>query len=122
MDDRNFLIIFDVQPKAITILILKNVTTNNYNEAKYKTAPMIRKLLRPLFRGGKVMKGFIQSVNQGDDLRSIIEGIEVGLTEQMVSGLVGSARSLLIASIYEKRKSKGLFLKHPLLLSSLLYI
>ncbi|MFA9559789.1 transcription-repair coupling factor [Evansella sp. AB-rgal1] len=67
------------------------------------------------------MRGFIEKVYHGDDVASIIEGIEANLSEQMISGLAGSARSLLLASIFEKTRRSQLVITHNLFQAQKLY-
>ncbi|MDG5789985.1 transcription-repair coupling factor [Evansella sp. AB-P1] len=63
----------------------------------------------------------MEQVYNGDDVTSIIEGIEANLSEQMVSGLVGSARSLLLATVFEKTKRSQLVITHNLFQAQKLY-
>src|SRR5699024_1303208 len=72
-------------------------------------------------RGGKGMNGYIQTVNQGDEITSVIDGIEAGLNEQMISGLVGSTRSLFIATVFEKKKKSQLVVTNNLFQAQKLY-
>jgi transcription-repair coupling factor (superfamily II helicase) len=36
-----------------------------------------------------------------DDTKSVLSGIEEGITEQLIAGLSGSARTVFLASIYK---------------------
>ena len=47
------------------------------------------------------MNGLQNLFSKQDDVHSLIAGIDEGLKEQIVSGLTGSSRSLLLASVYE---------------------
>lgn len=67
------------------------------------------------------MKGIIGTVCQGDDVASIIEGIEANLSEQMISGLTGSARSLLLASVFNQTNRSQLVITHNLFHAQKLY-
>lgn len=67
------------------------------------------------------MKGLIETINRGDDAISIIEGIDASLSEQMISGLAGSARSLLLASIFKKTNRSQLVVTHNLFQAQKLY-
>lgn len=48
------------------------------------------------------MNGLQNLFSKHDDVHSLITGIDEGLKEQLISGLSGSSRSMLIASVYEK--------------------
>ncbi|RNA66040.1 transcription-repair coupling factor [Alteribacter keqinensis] len=67
------------------------------------------------------MKGLIELFGQGDDVASVTDGIEASLSEQMVAGLTGSSRSLLLASIYQKTKGSQLIVTHNLYQAQKLY-
>ncbi|WP_163539363.1 transcription-repair coupling factor [Gracilibacillus sp. YIM 98692] len=56
-----------------------------------------------------------------DDIYSIIDGIQSGLKEQLVSGLSGSARSVLTAMAHDASKKKTLVLTHQLTQAQQLY-
>lgn len=61
------------------------------------------------------MNGLQNLFSKHDDVHSLIAGIEEGLKEQLVSGLTGSARSMMLASIYEQTKKPILLVTHNLL-------
>nr|WP_246596194.1 transcription-repair coupling factor [Bacillus alkalicola] len=63
----------------------------------------------------------MDSIIKGDDVTSIVEGIEANLSEQMISGLAGSARSLLLASIFERTQRSQLIVTHNLFQAQKLY-
>lgn len=67
------------------------------------------------------MKGLNSLFQQQDDFRSLITGIQEGLKEQLVAGLSGSARTVLVASMYEEMKRPILLLTHNLLQAQKLY-
>lgn len=67
------------------------------------------------------MKGIIQTFCQGDDIASVVDGIEAGLNEQMVAGLVGSARSLFIAAVFAKKQNPQLVVTNNLFQAQKLY-
>lgn len=67
------------------------------------------------------MKGLKSLFLQQDDFRSIITGINEGLKEQLAAGLSGSARTVLVASIYEQMKRPILLVTHNLLQAQKLY-
>ncbi|PYZ91550.1 transcription-repair coupling factor [Salipaludibacillus keqinensis] len=60
------------------------------------------------------MEGLINTIYDGDDVSSIVAGLEANLSEQMVSGLTGSARSLILAAIYKKTEKSQLVVTHNL--------
>ena len=61
------------------------------------------------------MNGLQNLFSKQDDVHSLIAGIDEGLKEQIVSGLTGSSRSLLLASVYEKTNRPILLVTHNLL-------
>lgn len=67
------------------------------------------------------MLGLKRFFLQDDDVRAVLDGIEAKLSEQMVSGLVGSARTLLIASIFEQSKQTQLIVTNNLFQAQKLY-
>lgn len=56
-----------------------------------------------------------------DDFQSIVTGVNGGLKEQLVAGLSGSARTVVVASLYEQMKRPILFVTHNLLQAQKLY-
>jgi transcription-repair coupling factor (superfamily II helicase) len=67
------------------------------------------------------MLGLRQYFSREDNIGTILSGIEEGLKEQLVTGLSGSARTLLIASLYEKTKRPQLVLTHNLYQAQKIY-
>ncbi|PLT32651.1 transcription-repair coupling factor [Bacillus sp. V5-8f] len=67
------------------------------------------------------MNGLKDLFQQNDDLKSLISGIDEGLREQLIAGLSGSSRSLLIASVYEETNRPILVVTHNLLQAQKLY-
>lgn len=67
------------------------------------------------------MLGLKEVFNRQDDVLSVLSGIEEGLKEQLVAGLSGSARTLLLSSVYEKGKRPMLIVTHNLLQAQKLY-
>lgn len=61
------------------------------------------------------MKGLKQFFGHTDDVQSVIDGIQGGLKEQLIAGLSGSARTVFMASLYEKMKRPLLIVTHNLL-------
>ncbi len=62
-----------------------------------------------------------QYLQNRDDVYSIINGIESGLKEQLVSGLSGSARSMFTTLIQEATRKKTLIVTHQLTQAQQLY-
>lgn len=66
-------------------------------------------------KGGKqfvlALRHYFQS---GNEFSSVINGVEAGLKEQLIAGLTGSARSLFIATLYERTKRPQLVVTHNL--------
>lgn len=72
--------------------------------------------------GGKIaLLGLKKLFLQDDEVRAILDGIEANLSEQMISGLTGSARSLLLASVYEHTKRPQLVITNNLFQAQKLY-
>ncbi|WP_066185682.1 transcription-repair coupling factor [Gracilibacillus timonensis] len=62
-----------------------------------------------------------QALKQHDDVHSVIDGIESGLKEQLISGLSGSARGILATILEESTKKKTLIVTHQLTQAQQLY-
>ncbi|WP_077623907.1 transcription-repair coupling factor [Sediminibacillus massiliensis] len=67
------------------------------------------------------MQGIKDFLKSHDDIHSIIAGVSAGLKEQLVSGLTGSARSLLTSLISESAKKPILLVTHQLMQAQQLY-
>lgn len=67
------------------------------------------------------MLGLKKFFLEDDDVRAVIDGIEAELSEQMVSGLSGSARTVLLASVFEKTKRSQLIVTNNLFQAQKLY-
>ncbi|RBW67642.1 transcription-repair coupling factor [Bacillus taeanensis] len=67
------------------------------------------------------MLGLRQYFSRENNIETILSGIEEGLKEQLVTGLSGSARTLLTAAIYEKTKHPQLILTHNLYQAQKIY-
>ncbi|MFA8438978.1 transcription-repair coupling factor [Pueribacillus sp. YX66] len=50
----------------------------------------------------------------GNEIGSVINGVEAGLKEQLIAGLTGSARTLFVATLYERTKRPQLVVTHNL--------
>lgn len=61
------------------------------------------------------MNGLQHLFSKHDDVHSLLAGIDEGLKEQLVSGLTGSSRSLMLAAIYNQTKKPILLVTHNLL-------
>jgi transcription-repair coupling factor (superfamily II helicase) len=77
--------------------------------------------LTHFMRGGVRMEGLKSVVERLEDIQSVISGVDEGLKEQLIAGLSGSARTVFIASIYEKTKKPMLIVTHNLLQAQKIY-
>ncbi|WP_335872101.1 transcription-repair coupling factor [Bacillus sp. 2205SS5-2] len=59
--------------------------------------------------------------SEQEELQSIFEGIEEGLSQQLIAGLSGSSRGLLVASSFHKMKRSSIVVTHNLLQAQKLY-
>ncbi len=71
--------------------------------------------------GGNIMQGIKEYLNSYDDFNSVIDGVKVGLSEQLVSGLSGSARSTLVAMLQTAVDKPVLLVTHQLTQAQQLY-
>ena len=62
-----------------------------------------------------MVNGLQNLFSKHDNVHSLIAGIDEGLKEQLVSGLTGSSRAMLVASIYEQTNKSILLVTHNLL-------
>ena len=60
------------------------------------------------------MKSIHRYLSDKEDIRSIIEGIEMGMNEQLVAGLAGSARGMLVSTVKESVNKPVLLITHHL--------
>lgn len=67
------------------------------------------------------MKGINQYLKSKDDIHSIIDGISNGLNEQLVAGLSGSAKSLLMSILTESLNRPILLVTYQLVQAQQLY-
>lgn len=67
------------------------------------------------------MKNIHRYLSGKKDIRSILDGIEMGMEEQLVAGLTGSARSLLVSVINEAMSKPILLVTHQLSQAQQLY-
>jgi transcription-repair coupling factor (superfamily II helicase) len=65
--------------------------------------------------------GLKRYFSQGEDYFSILNGIKAGLKEQLVAGLSGSARTMLISSLHETTGKPQLVITHNLYQAQKLY-
>ncbi|MCR6108823.1 transcription-repair coupling factor [Bacillus sp. A301a_S52] len=70
---------------------------------------------------GEILEGLIKSIYNSDELVSITEGLEANLSEQMISGVTGSARSLMLAAIFKRTGKSQLIITHNLFQAQKLY-
>ena len=68
------------------------------------------------------MNALSQMFLPNKDVQSIISGVEVGLSEQLVAGLSGSSRAMLIASVYKKTNRSILVVTYNLLQAQKQYL
>lgn len=67
------------------------------------------------------MKGISQFLQSKEDIQSIMKGLSNGMKEQLVAGLSGSARSMLVSVINESMKRPILLVTHQLIQAQQLY-
>ncbi|MBY7141611.1 transcription-repair coupling factor [Virgibacillus sp. NKC19-3] len=67
------------------------------------------------------MKGIHHYLQSKEDIESILQGVTRGMKEQLVAGLSGSARSLLVSLINESAKKPILLVTHQLVQAQQLY-
>ncbi|GAA0320744.1 transcription-repair coupling factor [Bacillus carboniphilus] len=67
------------------------------------------------------MEGLLQYFLDQDDVRSILEGINEGLDEQLITGLSGSSRATLMATVQQQTNRPVIILTYNLLQAQKLY-
>ncbi|SFF14261.1 transcription-repair coupling factor [Bacillus sp. OV194] len=67
------------------------------------------------------MLGLKKLYSKGDDFQAVLTGLKENLKEQLVAGLSGSARTLLIASLYEQTGQTQFVITHNLYQAQKLY-
>ncbi|MEN2766719.1 transcription-repair coupling factor [Ornithinibacillus xuwenensis] len=67
------------------------------------------------------MKGFNQYLQAKEDIHSIISGVNSGLKEQLVAGLSGSARSMLVSAVEASTSQPILLITYQLVQAQQLY-
>jgi transcription-repair coupling factor (superfamily II helicase) len=67
------------------------------------------------------MKSIHRYLADKEDIRSIIDGIEMGMNEQLVAGLAASARSMLVSAVKEAANKPILLITHHLSQAQQLY-
>lgn len=60
------------------------------------------------------MIGLLEQFYKNEEIQSVINGLEDGLKEQLVSGMATSSRSFLMAALYKKTKKSQLIVTHNL--------
>lgn len=68
-----------------------------------------------------MMKGIKQYLQSQEDIQSVINGITSGMNEQLVAGLSGSARSMLVSVINQSITKPVLLVTHQLVHAQSLY-
>lgn len=68
-----------------------------------------------------MIKEIYQFLQEKEDFQSIMSGISNGMREQLVAGLTGPARSMLVSAINESLKRPVLLVTHQLLQAEQLY-
>src|SRR5690625_130644 len=67
------------------------------------------------------MKGINDYLKSKDDIESIIDGVSSGLNEQLIAGLSGSAKSLLMSILTEELNRPILLVTYQLVQAQQLY-
>ena len=67
------------------------------------------------------MREIHQFLQEKEDIQTILDGISNGMKEQLVAGLAGPARSMLVSAINESTKRPVLLVTHQLLQAEQLY-
>jgi transcription-repair coupling factor (superfamily II helicase) len=69
----------------------------------------------------ELLKGLQQYVGNNDELKSILNGIEGGLREQLIAGISGSARTVFAAALYRQTNRPILVVTHNLFQAQKIY-
>lgn len=56
-----------------------------------------------MLRGVLKMIGLLEQFYKNKEIQSVINGLEDGLKEQLISGMATSSRSLLMAALYKNK-------------------
>ena len=67
------------------------------------------------------MQGLKDYLHRQDDIHSVVDGFDSGLKEQMIAGLSGASRSLMISLLKESLKRPVLLVTHQLIQAQQLY-
>ncbi|UOR10685.1 transcription-repair coupling factor [Halobacillus amylolyticus] len=67
------------------------------------------------------MQGIKDYLQPQDDIRSVVDGFETGMDEQMIAGLSGASRSLMISLLQESLKRPVLIVTHQLIQAQQMY-
>ncbi|HWO55863.1 MAG TPA: transcription-repair coupling factor [Paenibacillus cookii] len=59
-----------------------------------------------------MLQALIEAFSKDPDLQSVTAGVKAGMKEQLVSGLSGSARQIMLAALYEEVKRPMLIVTH----------
>lgn len=85
------------------------------------TFQKLKKLFHRIVLGGDIMQGMKDYLKDYDDFHSVIDGVKEGLNEQLISGLSGSARSMLVAMLQTAVNKPVLLITHQLTQAQQLY-
>ncbi|WP_216831201.1 transcription-repair coupling factor [Alkalihalobacterium elongatum] len=67
------------------------------------------------------MFGLQQYILESDEIKAVSTSVEAGLSEQLITGLTGSARTLFLSALYQDIKSPQLVITHNLFQAQKLY-
>lgn len=67
------------------------------------------------------MKGIIKTIIEDKEFKSLLDGLEIGLKEQLVAGLTGSSRTILMAALYQQTNRPVCVITHNLLQAQRVY-
>src|SRR5690606_3741416 len=73
------------------------------------------------YYGGTTMKEFISYLQGKEDIQSVVNGLKNGLKEQLIAGVSGSARSMLVSIVQQSVERPVLLITHQLVHAQELY-
>lgn len=59
-----------------------------------------------------MLQGLIEAFSKDPDFQSITHGVAAGMKEQLISGLTGSARQIMLAALHEETTRPLLVVTH----------
>jgi transcription-repair coupling factor (superfamily II helicase) len=74
-----------------------------------------------VWRGGREVQGLIEKFIQDNEFQAIASGFDQGLSEQLASGLSGSARQILFAALYQKTGQPMVIVTHNMFQAQKVY-